>query len=59
MRNKDNHPGNFGGHKGLDNPKAKDDFAPLRPDGSIAPRPQARMREGASHHAHPNPPSNE
>jgi small acid-soluble spore protein K len=54
MRNKDNHPGNFGGPKHLDNPKAKDEAASLRPDGSIAPRPQERMREGAKEHKYHN-----
>jgi small acid-soluble spore protein K len=54
MRNKDNHPGNFGGQKGIENPKAKTDYAPLRPDGTTAPRPQERMREGAKQHRFPN-----
>ncbi|TCP59106.1 small acid-soluble spore protein K [Tumebacillus sp. BK434] len=54
MRNKDNHPGNFGGPKPFANPKAKPEYAPLRPDGSIAPRPQERMKEGAQQHDHPN-----
>ncbi|MFD2168447.1 small acid-soluble spore protein K [Tumebacillus lipolyticus] len=54
MRNKDNHPGNFGGPKRFKNPKAKSEYAPLRPDGSIAPRPQERMHEGATHHDFPN-----
>ena len=55
VRNKDNHPGNFGGHKHLDDPKAKTAHASLRPDGSIAPAPQTRMREGAQEHKYPNP----
>jgi len=55
MRNKDNHPGNFDGPKHIEDPKAKAAHAPLRPDGSIAPRPRDRMREGAEEHDFPNP----
>ncbi len=52
MRNKDNHPGNFGGPKGLNNPKAKARYAMLRPNGQIAMQPQQRSQEGASYHSH-------
>jgi hypothetical protein len=52
MRNKDNHAGNWGGHKGLNNPKAKPRFAPLKPNGQIAMQPQERMRKGNSFHSH-------
>lgn len=56
VRNKDNHPGNFGGPKHFENPKAKDEYAALRPDGSIAPRPRSRMAQSPEHHAYPNEP---
>jgi len=46
MRNKDNHPGNFGGPKNLANPRPKGRYASLKPNGKIALRPQEKMYEG-------------
>ncbi|GIM47923.1 hypothetical protein DNHGIG_34720 [Collibacillus ludicampi] len=42
VRNKDSH---FGGPREITDPKAKTEHAPLRSDGTIAPRPRQRMRE--------------
>lgn len=46
MRNKDNHPGNFGGRKHIQNPRPKARYASLKPNGQIALRPKERMYEG-------------
>lgn len=42
VRNKDSH---FDGSREITDPKAKSDFAPIRPDGSIAPQPREKMRK--------------
>ncbi|MDB5083553.1 MAG: hypothetical protein JWN30_439 [Bacilli bacterium] len=59
VRNKDNHPGNFGGSKHLEFPKAESAHAPLRPDGTTAPDPAGRMWNGAQEHIFHNPPQDE
>ncbi|MFC4766402.1 small acid-soluble spore protein K [Effusibacillus consociatus] len=42
VRNKDS---NFPGPRKIEDPKAKPELAPLRPDGTIAPQPRDRMRK--------------
>ncbi|GAX91781.1 hypothetical protein EFBL_3472 [Effusibacillus lacus] len=42
VRNKDS---NFPGPRNIENPKARTEKAPLRPNRSIAPQPRDRMRD--------------